>query len=108
MATLTRVGSGAKQPVRSLGERPIQLGIYTFALDSSYASGGEDISAIWDDFKEVLAIFPASGDLPLADQRYYNLDFTGKKLIVYTAGATEATGDQSAVTNIKLLVVGYM
>jgi hypothetical protein len=110
MATLTREagspGQAGKSPVTILGPSAGRIAVYTFDLDSSYAAGGEDISGIWDDFREVWAIIPASGETTVADQRYYSVDYTNKKLIVYTTGATQTSGDESAVTGIRLVAVG--
>lgn len=109
MATLTRKassGAGSSSPVRMRGARVGIMAVYEFDFDSSYAAGGEDISAIWDDFKEVWAILPASGETTVADQRYYSVDYTNKKLILYTTGATEASGDEAEVTGVRLIAFG--
>jgi hypothetical protein len=48
-------------------------------------------------------------DTTVADNRHFVPDLTNKKLLVLTAVNTQATdtSDQSAVTGVQLLVVGY-
>jgi hypothetical protein len=70
--------------------------------------GGENIAAIWEDFKEVLAIVVQQVDVTAADRREFLVDLTNKKLLQYDAFNTEETAtDQSAVADIRLLVFGY-
>jgi hypothetical protein len=75
----------------------------TFAFDNSYPTGGEDISALFNLFRSVSAVF-VSGPAT----RLYEVDYTNKKLKLFTAIGTEATNasDQSSITGVRLLAVG--
>ena len=108
MATLTPDAEGpgraATRPVSAFAGRGLLVKTATFAFDSSYPTGGEDISDLFDGFREVKAIHvsgPAS--------RLYEPDLTAKKLKLFTAVGTEAGNgtDQSAITGVKLMAVGY-
>lgn len=111
-STLTQVGvSGpgraAKRPVVGLADRAICIGVYKLAMGNPYVVGGEDISAIWSDFKEVHCIQVQQVDVTAADRREFLVDMAGKKLLQYDAFNTEETAtDQSAVADIRLLVFG--
>jgi len=115
MATLTEIaeapGKGGKRPVYFGGPRVPVMRIYRFAFDSAYPAGGEDISTIWNDFTEVLAIFPAQNDATIADVRLPVVDRTNKKLILVktlASGANvEAAEDSSGIADVDLLVIGY-
>lgn len=106
MATLTSLaatpGVAAKRPALGIGGTPKKFGVYTLAFDASYPTGGESISSIWNDFKTVEFI-AVSGP----GSRTYEVDYSGKKVLLYTAIGTEATdtSNQSTIT-VKLLVVG--
>lgn len=110
--TITKAGDtgGGSSQVFARHGGPTDHTVYTVAFDSSYPTNGEDISSIWDDFKEVLAIFVQNHDTTIADDRIYIPDLTNKKLIVLDAVATEEGNgtDLSAITNVKLLVVGTL
>jgi hypothetical protein len=115
MATLTPivtgVGEGAQgPPIFGGGSKVTQIRTYSFDFDNSYPTGGESISDIWTkDFGTVLQIF-VNGALPDATNgRFIKVDYTNKKLMVYTALDTQAAGssDQSAITGVKLTVIGY-
>jgi len=103
------LGAGALSPVHGGSHRRYKIGLYTVAFDSSYPTGGELITSVFNDFTEVLAIFVQNHDLTIADQREYIPDLTNKKLIVLDAfNVEEGSGtDLSAITNVKLFVVGY-
>lgn len=108
MATLTldasSPGAGGSREVRAFGARNLKLATATFAFDSSYPTGGEDVSGLWDLFTEVLHVFVAP-----RNNRVFEVDHTNKKLKLYTALGTEAgsASDQSSVTGVHLLIVGY-
>jgi hypothetical protein len=111
-STLTRQadspGGGARGDVNALGARTVSLGVYKLAMGNPYVVGGENIAAIWEDFKEVLAIVVQQVDVTAADRREFLVDLTNKKLLQYDAFNTEETAtDQSAVADIRLLVFGY-
>jgi hypothetical protein len=114
MATLTTVadapGRGGFGALLMQGQRTVKCALYRFAFDAEYPSGGEDISAIWDDFTEVLAIFVAQNDATVADVRLPVVDRTNKKLILVktlSSGANaEAAEDSSGIADVDLLVFG--
>lgn len=108
-STLTRQFSGgATRPTFSKGDRTIQMAAYKLAMGNPYVVGGEDISAIWTDFSEVLAIMVQQAEVTAADRRAFMVDLTNKKLLQYDAFNTEETAtDQTAVADIRLLVFGY-
>lgn len=109
MATLTAlvtgVGEGAQgPPIFGGSTRVQQIRSYTFDFDNSYPTGGESISAIWNDLRTVNQIFVST-----IANRIPVVDYSGKKLKLYTALGTEAsdTSDQSSITGVKLTAIGY-
>jgi hypothetical protein len=111
VATLTRKavapGQGGKSPVQTGGSIQARQNVYTFDFDSAYAVGGEDISGIWDDFREVFGIWVQASEATIADNRMFAVDLANKKLIMLTAINTESGAvDQSAVTGVRLLAFG--
>jgi hypothetical protein len=115
LATLTPIaaspGAGGKRPVQNLGPRVLVFAEYTFAFDSSYVTGGEDISAIWNDFKEVLAVIVDAPPFVAATGKNVRIDKTAKKAMLYDNAAVPAqvasASDQSTVTGITLIAIGY-
>lgn len=78
--------------------------IADITFDSDYPTGGEsftpadvDISASSSSAFHFVSVGP--NDATIADNRLTSYDYTNKKLVLRTAGATEATNnsDQSAV-----------
>lgn len=111
-STLTRthdsIGGGSRGEVNAVGSRALSIGTYKLAMGNPYVVGGEDISAIWNDFKDVLAILVQQVDVTAADRREFMADLAGKKLLQYDAFNTEETAtDQTAVADIRLIVFGY-
>jgi len=111
-STLTRthdqIGGGSRGEVSAVGSRALSIGTYKVAFGNPYVVGGENIAAIWDDFKEVLGIVASQNDATIADRREFVPDLTNKKLILLTAFNTESGAvDQSAVADVRLLVFGY-
>jgi len=92
-----------------MGSRTAKMGVYNFAYGSTvYAANGTDISAIWDDFPggvNFIGIEQMDTNDPL-DQRKFAIDYTAKKLLVYTAFNTEDTGNDLDVVTLRLFVVG--
>ena len=112
-STLTLQASGpgkaAKRPAVALGDRAVLTAVYKIAFGNPYVVGGESISAIWDDFKEVLSIQVSQNDATVADRREFVADLTNKKLLMFTAFNTESTAvDQSAVADVRLTVTGLI
>ena len=111
-STLTRshdtIGGGSRGEVSNVGSRALSIGTYKIAFGNPYVVGGENIAAIWDDFKDVLGIAASQVDATIADRREFMVDLAAKKLILLTAFNTESTAvDQSAVADVRLLVWGY-
>ena len=100
------VGQAAKSPSLSGGAKPIIDRYYQIDFDSSYPTGGESISTIFDDFKEVLCI-----TVEPRGSRLFEIDYTAdaEKIKLYTAVGTEATNasNQSTITDVRLRVSGY-
>lgn len=117
MATLALAGDGPGKGrsvnVTALASRTLTMAVYNFAFDSSYPTGGEDISAIWSDFRVVVGVWATQNDATLADVRLPVVDLTNKKLLLVTTlavGANVEAGsasNQTAVGDVQLLVVGY-
>lgn len=101
-------GAGGWRKVDAKGARPIGMGVYKIAFGNPYVVGGEDISSIWDDFADVLAILPSQVEATAADRREFTVDLANKKLLMFDAFNTQETAtDQSAVADVRLLVFGY-
>ena len=117
MATLTAKqdgpGKGRTVQVVAGAARTLKMVIYNFAFDSSYPTGGESISAIWDDFTEVLGIWCSQDEATVADMQLIVPDLTNKKLILVKTLASGAnvefgsTNDASGLAAVKLLAIGY-
>lgn len=103
------IGKGARKPAFSGTAKPLVMRhyVYDFGTDV-YAPGGEDISSIWDDFGTVVHISAEQMDTNSAnDNRIIRVDYTGKKLLVYTAITTESTGVDQGVVSVSLMAFGY-
>lgn len=113
-STLTRadgggLGAARKGPVFGLGARTFAVVPYKIAFGNPYVVGGEDLSAIWNDFAEVHSIHAQQVDVTAADRREFMVDLANKKLLMYDAFNTEETAtDQSAVADVRLLVSGWL
>lgn len=91
-----------------MGGRTGQLAIYDLDWDTTnYTVDGESISNIWNDFKEVLFIGVEQKETTTdADHRAITIDYTNKKIKVYTAIGTEQTAANIGFLAVRLLVVG--
>lgn len=115
MATLTlqadAPGKGAKRPLKAFGGRQVIVGVYSFDFDASYPTGGEDISAIWSDFSDVLAIEVQNPIYGAGTGKNIRVDLANKKLLLYDNAAAPAqvanASDQSTVVGARLVVHGY-
>jgi hypothetical protein len=116
MATITysqestgRGGMGA--PVRGMAGRPLKIVTGTFSFDNSYASGGEDISDLWNAFPkgQVLQVNMADPVGSAGTGKLVRIDLTNKKAMLYTMAAAEVTGasDQSGAVSLPFTAVGY-
>ena len=101
MATITLdaegPGKGGIRPLMVQGPRVTKVISGVVALDSSYPTGGEDISEIFNQFKNCKRVIVDA--LGTAGSRLFAVDFANKKLKVFTALSTEAANasDQSAI-----------
>lgn len=114
-STLTRQsagagpGAGAKRPAYAQGDRTVSLAVYKLAFGNPYVVGGEDISTIFSDFATVDAVVVSQNEATVADRRAFIVDYTGKKLLMFTAFNTESGAvDQTAVADVRLLVFGKL
>lgn len=111
--TVTKMAVGPAKGARSVamaaGSAKTTWEVYKLAFDTSYPTGGEDISSIINEWKDILWIGVATFDITIADRREYIIDKTNKKIIVLDAFNTEEgdTTDLSTLTDVRLLVVGY-
>lgn len=95
---------GAGAPMFSATGRPLRVVTGQFDFDSSYPTGGEDITGIFDKFASVLGcVFETRGN------RVFETDYTNKKVKVFTALNTEAAAasDQSTITDVRFIAWGY-
>ena len=102
-------GQGGKALVRTAGASPGKIGYYTVTLDADQATGGEDISDIWDDFKSVIAIVPVNTTGTIANLRFFTVDTTNKTLIALktiSAGANAEEVDSLDTIVVTLVVFG--
>lgn len=98
-------GTAASRPALWFSPRQRKVWAGTVTGDTSYPTGGYDISGLWSGFRSV--DFASSG---LSDDgtRLYRVDKANKKLLIYTAFGTEAVNatNQSAIT-ISLELAGF-
>ncbi len=115
MAVITEIaalpGRGSKRPALFGGSRTLVMRSYTFDFDASYPTGGEDITAVFNDFQEVIAVIPVMPAYTAATGKELRVDHTNKKLMLFDNAAAPAQvanlSDQSTITGVKLLVIGY-
>src|SRR5215471_17894222 len=116
MATVTfdqdSPGQGGSGPLFGSGSMPIKVATGTFSFDSSYPSGGESISTIFDIFKDgngtsrLLGMY-VQQPVQTGSQtgKFVNVDYTNKKLQLFTNASPFAevagSSDQSAITNLR-------
>lgn len=101
-------GKGAKKQVFAMSGRPLKLAVYDYDQDTTnYSVDGESLAAIWSDFTEVLYIGLEQKDTSTAaDNRMLTVDYSARKLLIYTAITTEATASNQTVVAARLFVVG--
>lgn len=117
MATVTLdaegPGKGSVRPLFVHSPRKMKMLTGQFAFDSSYPTGGESISDIFDMFATSGLLFlfieqPLSG---AQTGKFVKVDYTNKKLILYTnaSPAVEVANasDQSAITGLRFCAIGY-
>lgn len=103
-------GAGRKR-VAAMGDKVMNFVTGTIDFDSSYPTGGEDISGIFDQFSNCLGIVFES-----KDGYTFSADYSGQKVLAYwvdtsTDGAAQAqvvdTTDLSSITGVRFLAWGY-
>jgi hypothetical protein len=102
-------GRGGTHPVLALAARTCQKAIYdyNFGTDNYTNDSGVDISAIWDDFKEVYYIGIEQMDTSTAsEKRAFNVDYTNQLLMVYDAITSEQNTGNIGFVTLRLKVVG--
>jgi len=99
---------GGSHVVRALAARPCQIAVYDYDMGTdNYTVGGNDISDIWDDFKEIYYIGIEQKDTSTAaDRRKFAIDYSAQTLVQYDAVNTEETATNQTVVALRLLVVG--
>jgi hypothetical protein len=94
----TGTGSTAKTIVSGL-----------FKFDTSYPTGGEDISEIWNLMPKGTVLKVLFDQPDVAAVRYVTVDTGNKKLKGFSTAATEVANavDLSAVASLRFFAVGY-
>lgn len=102
-------GKGSKRPVLGMAARAMKIAVYDYDQDATnYTVNGEDISSIWSDFTDVLYVGIEQKDTnTAADNRMITIDYSARKLLIYTAVNTESTATSQTVVAARLFVVGY-
>ena len=115
MATITfdaeGPGKAAKRPVLTQSGRVMKIVTGVYAFDNSYPTGGEDISAIFSEFQQVLGMLVEQPITGAQTGKFVKVDYTNKKLQLFTnaSPAVEVANasDQSAITALRFIVWGY-
>ncbi len=104
--TTSVTGTGGKsRPVSSIGgARPLTLISGKLTFDTSYPTGGEDISEIWNFFNKLGGIVC---DIPNVTQKIVRIDYTNKKALVFIEGAA-IFAEAGAATDQSAVVVRFM
>jgi hypothetical protein len=100
---------GSIRGLTTAGKRPVVL-TGTFDFDSSYPTGGEDITALWDAFPGGVLSGALFTQPNVAAVRTVSVDTGNKKLLGYTDGlVTQVTNgtNLSAVTGLRWVAWGY-
>jgi hypothetical protein len=83
----------------------------TFSFDSSYPSGGESISALWDLINVRGIIFEQPTQTGTQTGKFVRADLANKKVQAFTNAQPYAevsdTSDQSALANLRFIAWGY-
>src|SRR5687768_12815286 len=110
MATVTLDAAGpgvaAKRPLFAQSPRPMKVITGVFSFDNSYPTGGEDVTTtIFDHFTELLGIDIADPTASAGTGKKTVVDYTNKKLMLYTNAATPAevanASDQSGAASLR-------
>jgi hypothetical protein len=112
VATTTYDGPGAGTSIlRAQAGRTLKVVTGRFSFDSSYPTGGEDISDVFNQFKECLLIWFEQPLTGAQTGKFIKTDYTNKKAQLFTnaSPAVEVTNasDQSAIVNLRFIAIGY-
>ena len=104
----TGAGSGGFGPLLGNGPRKVITG--TFAFDSSYPTGGESITDIFNRFRECQGILMESPLTSAGTGKHVVIDMTNKKALLYDNAAAPAqvlnATDQSGATGLSWVAWG--
>lgn len=115
MATITydqsAPGRGANVEAKFFGTRVEKLISGKFSFDSSYPTGGEDISEIFGLFRQLLGIWIEDPTDSTGTGLKVVIDYTGKKALLFDNAANPAevadTSDQSNAASLRFLGWGF-
>lgn len=110
-------GASGSRPAFWQSARPIKVVTGTFTFDTSYPTGGEDISDIFNQFQGIgstsglLGIHMADPTGSAGTGKSVVIDYTAKKALLYTNAAPPVqvadTSDQSGAANLRFIAWGY-
>lgn len=120
MATITHSGDapsrGGSGPVFGAGGRPLKIVTGTITFDSSYPTGGEDVSEVINLFNNIAGVSRCEAmvfDQPLTGAqtgKFAKVNLTTKKVLLYTnaSPAVEVANasDQSAIVALPFIAWG--
>lgn len=108
----TGPGNARTGPVFANAKGPLKIVTGTFDFDTSYPTGGEDITGIFNKFASTLGceFFPRNGYT-------FTTDYTNKKVLAYQGDNTNAaaapgvqvpnTTNLSTLTGVRFIAWGY-
>jgi len=109
-------GRGGSGPLFAAGSGRQKVVTGKFSFDSSYPTGGEDLSDIFNQFLSVGGVSQLAGiimEQPLSGAqtgKFQRIDYSTKKILLYTnaSPAVEVANasDQSAITNLRFIAWG--
>lgn len=112
--TTATTGHGKTKPVYGLGAaKPLKVVTGSIAFDSSYPTGGEDVSDIFNMFNTVVLLLIDPNTVVHGAQtgKFAQVDYTNKKVLLFTNASptVEVTNasNQSALTAVKFVAIGY-
>lgn len=121
MATITydqdAPSKGGSGPLFGSGSRPTKVVTGQFSFDSSYPTGGEDISDIFGFFNSVTGVSRLGGiifEQPVQagaqTGKFLRVDYANKKIQLFTNASPYAevanASDQSLITGLRFIAWG--
>lgn len=110
-------GAGAKSPLLVQSQRMMKIVTGNFTLDTSYPTGGEDVTDIFNQFSELKSIVwekPTPTTVATRTITALKTDYSGKKVIAYgedTTSGIEAefanASNLSTVPAVRFVAIGY-